>query len=70
MQPRPKPFVCTEETPWREGLPTPVKHTVIREVCQEDGWPSGDIVTLECLVCKARWKEELPQIGRRLWISS
>ncbi len=55
-------FTCTAETPWHEGLPTPVEHPQAEETGeQEDGWPGGDIVTYECPVCKTRWKMELPQ---------
>ena len=55
-------FICSEETPWREGLPTPVIHPMADFVGeQEDGWPGGDFVTMECPVCKTRWKTELPQ---------
>lgn len=55
-------FICTPETPWRPGLPTPVKHPGTREVGeQEDGYPGGDIVTVECVACGHRWKMELPQ---------
>ena len=36
-------FICTPETPWREGLPTPVEHPKACEVGeQENGWPGGD----------------------------
>ena len=42
-------FTCTAETPWRKGLPTPAFHPHAREVGkQEDGYPGGDIVTIEC----------------------
>lgn len=38
------PFQCTAETPWHDGLPTPVQHHGAEEVGeQEDGWPGGDI---------------------------
>jgi hypothetical protein len=57
-----EPFLCTPETPWQEGFPTPVRHSNVREVGeQENGWPGGDIVTYECKNCKHRWKAELPQ---------
>jgi hypothetical protein len=56
------PFICTAESPWREGLPTPVVHPEADEVGeQEDGWPGGDIVTMRCPNCGLRWKTELPQ---------
>jgi hypothetical protein len=55
-------FLCTPETPWRKGLPTPVKHTGAHEVGdQRDGYPGGDIVTMECSCCGHRWTTELPQ---------
>ena len=57
-------FICTAETPWSEGLDDDrrVKHRDVREVGeQRDGWPGGDIVTMECKNCGARWKSELPQ---------
>ena len=55
-------FVCTPENPWGPGKPTPVRHSDTREIGdQEDGWPSGDIVRMECKICGHTWKEELPQ---------
>lgn len=55
-------FHCTRETPWHEGLPTPVRHAEVEEVGeQRDGWPSGDLVTKQCKICGTRWEEELPQ---------
>lgn len=55
-------FQCTKETPWRQGLPTPVQHADAHEVGeQEDGYPGGDIVRMECPNCGHSWKAELPQ---------
>lgn len=55
-------FHCTPQTPWRVGLPTPVEHSIVHEVGeQEDGYPGGDIVTYECANCGHRWRAELPQ---------
>lgn len=55
-------FMCTPERPWRVGDPTPAVHPQAREVGeQEDGWPAGDIVTMECPTCGTRWRKELPQ---------
>jgi hypothetical protein len=28
---------------------------------QRDGWPGGDIVTMQCPNCGIRWEKELPQ---------
>ena len=54
--------VCTPERPWTDGDPTPVVHPKAHEVGeQENGWPGGDIVTMECPTCGTRWREELPQ---------
>lgn len=56
------PFLCTKETPWAPGKPTPVQHSDVHEVGeQEPGWPGGDFVTYECRNCGHRWKSELPQ---------
>jgi hypothetical protein len=56
-------FICIPEHPWRPGLPTPVTHPAGREIpdSQRDGYPGGDIVTIECTVCGHRWEMELPQ---------
>lgn len=56
-------FICTKNNPWREGLPTPVTHTVVVEIegSQRDGWPSGDTVRKRCMHCGKEWTEELPQ---------
>ena len=55
---------CTKEHPWdrvrRPGIR--IVHMESHEVGdQEDGYPGGDIVTMECPNCGSRWKEELPQ---------
>lgn len=55
-------FLCTKGRPWdgRKGLR--VEHDGAREVGeQEDGYPGGDIITMECPNCKHTWKAELPQ---------
>lgn len=55
-------FDCTEETPWKEEFGTPVMHDRTRQIGrQRDGWPAGDIVTIECLNCGHQWEKELPQ---------
>jgi hypothetical protein len=55
-------YRCTKEAPWHEGMPTPVEHDAAHEVGdQEDGWPGGDIVTMECSNCGHRWRKELSQ---------
>ena len=49
---------CTKENPSR----TARYHPDAREVGeQEDGYPAGDIVTLDCPSCGVRWREELLQ---------
>ncbi len=55
-------FICTPEKPWQPSYGAPVRHTNTREVGeQEDGYPGGDIVTIECKDCGHRWRRELPQ---------
>ena len=55
-------YFCTEKAPWTPDKGTPVMHAKAHEVGeQEDGWPGGDIVTMECPICKTRWRKELPQ---------
>ena len=55
-------ITCTKDNPWTPEMGTPVVHEDAREVGeQEDGYPGGDIVTLECKNCGHRWKMELPQ---------
>ncbi len=55
-------FQCTAETPWRKDLPTPVEHSSVEEVGeQQDGWPSGDTVLMRCKNCGTTWTMELPQ---------
>jgi hypothetical protein len=38
-------------------------HPKAREIhdSQIDGWPGGDIVTMECPDCGKQWEVELPQ---------
>jgi hypothetical protein len=56
------PFICTPENPWKREYGTPVRHSNVREVGeQENGYPGGDIVTVECTNCGHRWRAELPQ---------
>ena len=55
-------YLCTKEHPWTKSIPGPVQHTGAHEVGeQRDGYPGGDIITMECSNCKHRWTEELPQ---------
>lgn len=55
-------YTCTPEKPWRPEYGKRVQHTNVREVGeQENGYPDGDIVTLECADCGTRWRTELPQ---------
>jgi hypothetical protein len=56
-------YICTPEAPWTPTITArPVQHTGAHEVGeQEDGYPGGDMVTMECSNCGHRWKMELPQ---------
>jgi len=38
-------------------------HSNAREVTgsQENGWPAGDTVIMECPDCGLKWRKELPQ---------
>lgn len=58
-------YLCTADRPWPGGRPpngARVRHDNTQEVGeQEDGWPGGDIVTIECRNCGTRWQSELPQ---------
>jgi len=55
-------MICTKENPWTPEKGFPVQHDAAHEVGeQEDGYPGGDIVTMECSNCGTRWKQELPQ---------
>lgn len=59
-----KDIVCDAEHPYKHHPYEKVRvvHMDAKEVGeQEDGWPSGDIVTYECPHCGHRWKQELPQ---------
>ena len=54
--------LCTKESPWKEGMPTPVQHDAAHEVGDQiDGWPGGDIVRMHCDNCGTSWTMELPQ---------
>jgi hypothetical protein len=59
------PFICTPEHPWTPDMRGPglfILHPSAKEVGeQQDGWPSGDIVTMRCPVCGYTWEKELPQ---------
>ena len=58
--------MCTKEKPW-DKVPGGwgggrVVHPDAHEVGeQQDGYPGGDIVTMECPNCGHRWEQELPQ---------
>ena len=58
-------FECTLETPWDKTAHVPgtqVIHTNTHQLGeQENGWPSWDIITLECRNCGHQWRQELPQ---------
>lgn len=56
------PFHCTSWDPWKPEYGTPVIHSNVKEVGeQESGYPSGDIVTKRCVNCGHEWRSELPQ---------
>lgn len=58
-------IVRTIEHPWVRFMKVPSGYKVIhpnqREIRQENGYPSGDIVTYKCNICGTEWEEELPQ---------
>ncbi len=57
-------FICTETTPWGKWVDdTSVLHPSAKVVpgSQQEGWPSGDIVTIKCPICGFEWERELPQ---------
>lgn len=54
--------VCTKQNPMPKESTERWVHEDCREVGeQQDGYPGGDMITIECLNCGKRWKEELPQ---------
>ena len=56
------PYVCTAAAPWNATIKGRVIHPGGRQIGeQRDGYPGGDIVTMECTVCGHRWTMELPQ---------
>lgn len=55
-------FRCTPETPWSPEKGTPVEHTNVEEVGdQEDSTFGGDIQRYRCKDCGHTWRAELPQ---------
>ena len=55
-------WLCTPEHPYNPDLDGVWAHRDTHEVGeQEDGWPGGDIITIECRTCGIKWKQELPQ---------
>ena len=56
---------CSRETPWQKATHirgTQVIHADAQEVGgQRDGWPGGDLVTIQCPHCGHQWEAELPQ---------
>jgi len=55
-------YLCAPNHPMPKNAPGRWEHTGAHEVGeQENGWPGGDIITVECRDCKLRWREELPQ---------
>jgi hypothetical protein len=62
ITPPPHWTVCTKANPWDRTSKAPVMHDAVREIGeQQDGYPGGDIVTMECRNCGHRWTVELPQ---------
>ena len=55
-------WICTPETPWDKDKGRAI-HPWAKEVknSQENGWPAGDTVKMECPICEIRWTMELPQ---------
>lgn len=55
---------CTKENPWKgtenNGIRV-IHHDTVEVGEQEDGYPGGDLITIKCINCGKRWKEELPQ---------
>lgn len=56
-------LICTREHPCpTEDDGNRWEHPDADEVGeQENGWPGGDIITVQCKICGRKWKEELPQ---------
>lgn len=61
-------ITCTKDDPWTEarrpasGERIRIAHPDAHEIGeQQNGYPAGDIVTMECPNCKVRWEQELPQ---------
>lgn len=55
-------LLCSPDHPMPKDASGRWEHTNSGEVGeQESGWPSGDVITIQCADCGAKWKEELPQ---------
>ena len=63
LTPAERDFItCTRQFPWDRKTKGRVTHHGAREVGeQRDGYPGGDLVTMECPNCGHRWEKELPQ---------
>lgn len=53
--------VCTASDPWTPAKGTRAAHPEAAEVLSEDGYPGGDIATLECPYCNLQFRLEMPQ---------
>lgn len=56
---------CTQENPFKQEKLEKEDfwiHEKSHEVGEQiDGYPGGDIITLQCEICGTKWTEELPQ---------
>lgn len=52
---------CTKEAPYKKGMLGRWIHDAHEVGEQHNGYPGGDIVTMECKVCGKQWERELPQ---------
>ncbi len=57
-----KIHTCTKDDPWKENMTGRCQHPKAREIGdQKDGYPGGDLVKMQCPICKVEWTMELPQ---------
>jgi len=57
-----KRHMCTKDDPWTREKSRYAYHPDAKEVGdQKDGYPHGDVVTVQCPHCKIVFESELPQ---------